>query len=98
MGVRGGGGGKRKGRFYSLAVGTPGRLLKLLRHGEGGGGSGGALTLKHTELIVIDCHEDSKGWNVCTLGDTSGELMEFLKDGVVDQLEERRGKIKLAMF
>ncbi|KAL3798455.1 hypothetical protein ACHAW5_007407 [Stephanodiscus triporus] len=106
-GNAGGGGGGRKGggKFYSLAVGTPGRLLKLLRHngrddGEGGGGGAdsGALRLNHTEVVVIDCHEDSKGWNVCTLNDTSRELMEFMKEGIIPQLDKRRGKIKLAMF
>ena len=101
---RGGGGGK----YYSLAVGTPGRLLKLLRHSgrdddEGGGGGAdaagmGALRLNHTEVVIIDCHEDSKGWNVCTLNDTSKELMEFVKQGVIPQLDKRKGKIKLAMF
>ena len=101
---RGGGGGK----YYSLAVGTPGRLLKLLRHSgrddDGGGGEGadavgmGALRLNHTEVVIIDCHEDSKGWNVCTLNDTSKELMEFVKQGVIPQLDKRKGKIKLAMF
>jgi len=100
---RGGGGGK----YYSLAVGTPGRLLKLLRHNgrddDGGGGGAdavgmGALRLNHTEVVIIDCHEDSKGWNVCTLNDTSKELMEFVREGLIPQLDKRRGKIKLAMF
>eukprot|EP00580_Thalassiosira_gravida_P017230 CAMPEP_0201662324 /NCGR_PEP_ID=MMETSP0494-20130426/4440_1 /ASSEMBLY_ACC=CAM_ASM_000839 /TAXON_ID=420259 /ORGANISM="Thalassiosira gravida, Strain GMp14c1" /LENGTH=372 /DNA_ID=CAMNT_0048140653 /DNA_START=52 /DNA_END=1170 /DNA_ORIENTATION=- len=94
----GGGGGKKRARCYSLAVGTPGRLLKLLRHGREEDGGGGALRLKHTELVVFDCHEDSKGWTVCTLKDTSRELMEFTKEGVVGELEKRKGKIKLAMF
>lgn len=90
----------KKHRCYSLAVGTPGRLLKLLRHGreEPGSDGFGALRLNHTELVILDCHEDSKGWNVCTLKDTSKELMEFTKEGMVPQLEKRRGKIKLAMF
>lgn len=100
----GGGGGKKKGngRCYSLAVGTPGRLLKLLRHGSDGDRDPrleqGALRLNHTELVVLDCHEDSKGWNVCTLKDTSTELMDLMKDGVIPQLEKRKGKIKLALF
>jgi len=100
-----GGGGRKGGRCYGLAVGTPGRLLKLLRHGRDsepdggeGGSGGGALRLKNTEVVVLDCHEDSKGWNVCTLKDTSKELMEFVKEGVVPQLDRRKGKIKLAMF
>ena len=97
-------GGKKKGsgKCYSLAVGTPGRLLKLLKHGNDGEidprFEQGALRLNHTELVVIDCHEDSKGWNVCTLKDTSTELMELMKNGVIPQLEKRKGKIKLALF
>lgn len=109
---RGDGGkkGSKSGGYYSLGVGTPGRLLKLLRYhrneddgtsaAETGVGmmEGGALRLNHTEIILIDCHEDSKGWNVCTLNDTSRELMEFMRAGVITQLEKRKGKIKLVMF
>ena len=70
----------------------------MMGDGGSGGGEGGALRLNHTELIIIDCHTDSKGWNVCTLNDTSHELMELINEGVVCQLDKRRGKIKLAMF
>mmetsp|Transcript_25660 Transcript_25660/g.43794 ORF Transcript_25660/g.43794 Transcript_25660/m.43794 type:complete len:384 (+) Transcript_25660:223-1374(+) len=117
-GNKGGGGGnnKKRGRHYSLAVGTPGRLLKLLRHNPNNTANdnndseeeedndkpptpgSGALRFKHTEVVIIDCHEDSKGWTVCTLNDTRRELMELMKDGVVPQLEKRKGKIKLALF
>lgn len=93
--------GKKK-KCYSLAVGTPSRLLKLLLHGTtndpNNSDGGGALRLNHTELVIIDCHEDSKGWNVCTLRDTSSDLIEFLKMGVIPQCEARKGKIKLALF
>jgi hypothetical protein len=109
-------GSKGSGGYYSLAVGTPGRLLKLLREnnndtttntddlsrggdmGNSARRGGGALQLHHTELIIIDCHTDSKGWNVCTLNDTSTELMQFMNEGVINQLEKRKGKIKLALF
>ena len=107
-------GSKGSGGYYSLAVGTPGRLLKLLhydnndttntdevsRGGDIGNArrGGGALQLHHTELIIIDCHTDSKGWNVCTLNDTSTELMQFMNEGVINQLEKRKGKLKLALF
>ena len=107
-------GSKGSGGYYSLAVGTPGRLLKLLhydnndttntdevsRGGDIGNArrGGGALQLHHTELIIIDCHTDSKGWNVCTLNDTSTELMQFMNGGVINQLEKRKGKLKLALF
>ena len=107
-------GSKGSGGYYSLAVGTPGRLLKLLRYDNNcttntdevsrGGDidnarrGGGALQLHHTELIIIDCHTDSKGWNVLTLNDTSTELMQFMNEGVINQLEKRKGKLKLALF
>ena len=99
QGQRKGGGGKKK--FYSIAVGTPGRLLSLLRHGrdEQGSDNGlGALRLNHTEVIIFDTHEDSKGFNVCTLKDTSSDLMHFMKEGVVPQLQRKKGKMKIALF
>lgn len=94
-----GGGGKKK--FYSIAVGTPGRLLTLLRHGRDDQGSDnglGALRLNHTEVIIFDTHEDSKGFNVCTLKDTSSDLMHFMKEGMVPQLQRKKGKMKIALF
>ncbi len=97
-----GGRGKEKGKSslkcYGIGVGTPGRLLTLLHHGKNESNCGGALRLNHTEVIVIDCQEDSKGFNVCTLKDTSKELMEFIKEGVVPELRKRAGNIKLALF
>ncbi|KAL7477750.1 hypothetical protein ACHAW6_003545 [Cyclotella cf. meneghiniana] len=89
---------KGSGKCYGIGVGTPGRLLTLLRHGSHGSSKLGALRLNHTELIIIDCHEDSKGFTVCTLKDTAKELMDFMKEGVVSELEDRRDKIKLALF
>ena len=94
----GGGKGKKSGRCFPIGVGTPGRLLTLLRHGREANGKPGALRLDHTELIVIDCHEDSKGFNVTTLKDTVPELMQFMKEGVVGELERRKDKIKVALF
>ena len=95
---KGGGKGKKASRCFSIGVGTPGRLLALLRHGNDGLPNTGALRLSHTELVVIDCHEDSKGFNVCTLKDTAKELMEFMKEGVVSELDRRKDKIKMALF
>lgn len=94
----GGGKGKKSGRCFPIGVGTPGRLLTLFRHGREANGKPGALRLNHTELIVIDCHEDSKGFNVTTLKDTVPELMQFMKEGVVGELERRKDKIKVALF
>lgn len=98
-GDKGGGGkGKKSSRCFGIGVGTPGRLLTLLRHGNDGTVNSGALKLNHTELIIIDCHQDGKGFTVCTLKDTAKELMEFMKEGVVSELEKRKDKIKLALF
>ena len=99
-GSGGGGGKKRSDRRYSIAVGTPGRLLALLQHGRNEEGSDGlgALRLNHTEVVVFDTHEDSKGFNVCTLKDTSSDLMDFLKEGVVPQLERKKSNMKIALF
>jgi hypothetical protein len=95
---KGGGKGKSAGKCYGIGVGTPGRLLALLRHGNNGAVNSGALRLNHTEVIIIDCNEDSKGFTVCTLKDTSKELMDFMKEGVVSELDRRKDKIKLALF
>ena len=96
----GGGGKKRSDRCYSIAVGTPGRLLTLLQHGRNEQGSDGlgALRLNHTQVVVFDTHEDSKGFNVCTLKDTSRDLMDFMKEGVVPQLERKKSDLKIALF
>lgn len=102
--VKGGGGGgggkKRSERCYSIAVGTPGRLLTLLQHGrnEQGSDGQGALRLNHTEVIIFDTHEDAKGFNVCTLKDTSSDLMHFMKAGVVPQLERKKSNLKITMY
>jgi len=87
-----------KKRLYSIAVGTPGRLLKLLRHESDGERDTGALRLNHTELVVIDTQLDSKGYNVCTLNDTSRDMMEFLREGFVPQQKSKKRSCKLALF
>ncbi len=89
---------KRSDRCYSIAVGTPGRLLTLLQHGRNEQGNDGALRLNHTEVVIFDTHEDSKGFNVCTLKDTSSDLMNFMKEGVVPQLERKKSNMKIALF
>jgi len=93
-----GGKGKKANKCFGIGVGTPGRLLALLRHGHDGAVNSGALRLNHTELVIIDCNEDSKGFTVCTLKDTAKELMDFMKEGVVNELDKRKDKIKLALF
>ena len=96
---------------FGIAVGTPNRLLKLIESGDttdGGSGSdsddsdgptaaSGALSLEATELLVIDNHEDSKAFTVCTMNDTAPDLMQFLHKAVVPQLRKRQ-TLKIAMF
>ena len=95
---------------FGIAVGTPNRLLKLIESGDGGSGSGsdsddsdgpaaasGALSLNVTELLVIDNHEDSKAFTVCTMNDTAPDLMQFLHKAVVPQMRKRK-TLKIAMF
>lgn len=73
---------------FGLAVGTPHRLNVLCQSG--------ALKLNATRLIVLDAHQDSKGFTVCTLPDTASHCMEFLKDRFLPALKERPKQIKVA--
>ena len=73
---------------FGLAVGTPHRLNVLCQSG--------ALQLSATRLIILDAHQDSKGFTVCTLPDTAPHCMEFLKDRFLPALKERPKQIKLA--
>ena len=92
---------------FGIAVGTPNRLLKLIESGDtigsdsddsdGPAAASGALSLDGTELLVIDNHEDSKAFTVCTMNDTAPDLMQFLHKAVVPQLRKRQ-TLKIAMF
>lgn len=75
--------------IYPIAVGTPNRLLKLAE--------AGALDLGTTELVVIDCYEDQKKFTVCTMNDTAPDLMQFLHDFVLPEIQKRKN-IKFGMF
>ncbi|GMH84627.1 hypothetical protein TrST_g811 [Triparma strigata] len=63
---------------YPICCGTPSRILALLEHG--------ALSFEKTELVVMDCKEDGKGFNVITLKDTRGEVCRLVK-GFVEGVE-----------
>uniref|UniRef100_A0A7S3PUB8 Uncharacterized protein n=1 Tax=Chaetoceros debilis TaxID=122233 RepID=A0A7S3PUB8_9STRA len=80
---------------YSIAVGTPGRLLKLTETKDGDGDE--ALSLEHTELILIDCAEDKKKFTVCASNDTAPDLMKLIQSGVIPQMKKRK-TIKFGMF
>ena len=72
---------------YGIAIGTPNRLLKLWQDG--------AFHLKKTDFIVMDCWKDAKDFTVCTLKDTSPDLMKFIEGAVLPEME-RRKELKFA--
>mmetsp|Transcript_24123 Transcript_24123/g.27938 ORF Transcript_24123/g.27938 Transcript_24123/m.27938 type:complete len:327 (+) Transcript_24123:151-1131(+) len=82
---------------YSIAVGTPNRLLKLLENKGDDCDDEGELCLDQTELIIIDCYEDKKRFTVCTLNDTAPDLMRFIHQGAFPQLTKRKS-LKFALF
>lgn len=71
-----------KGKF-GLCVGTPGRVRKLWEDG--------ALCLDSIAAVILDGWADGKGFTVCTLRDTSVDLMRFLEDGVGERKELKIG-------
>ena len=80
---------------YSIAVGTPNRLLKLCEEDEESNDT--PLNLDQTELIIIDSHEDKKRYTVCTMNDTAPDLMMLFKETIIPQIK-RRKTLKLAFF
>ena len=88
---------------YSIAVGTPNRLLKLTEEKRESDDAdeelGAPLSLDQTELIIIlDCHEDNKRFTVCALNDIAPDLTVFLNEAVVLPQLERRKALNLALF
>jgi len=77
---------------YGIGVGTPNRLLKLASSNNGKP----ALSLKHTELLILDSHEDNKRFTLCTLNDTAPDLMEFIRSAVEPEFHRKKNPIKLA--
>lgn len=69
------------GSKFSLAVGTPHRLLQLAQ--------AGALTLAKTQLVVLDAHVNPKNFSVYTLPDTEASTKEFLKKCILPELKGR---------
>jgi protein CMS1 len=82
---------------YSIAVGTPNRLLKLIEENDDTDTDEAPLNLDQTELIIIDCHEDKKRYTVCTMNDTAPDLMMFMKEAVIPQIGTRKS-LKIAFF
>jgi len=79
---------------YSIAVGTPNRLLKLFKTRTEDDSP--ALSLEFTELFVIDCHKDNKDFTVFTMNDTAPDLMKFIQLAAVPEI--KKGTFKFAMF
>lgn len=74
---------------YGIAVGTPNRLLKLWEEG--------AFNLEKTDFLVMDCFKDGKDFTVCTLKDTSPDLMTFIESAVLPAMEKRKN-LKFAFY
>jgi protein CMS1 len=70
-----------KSTSFPIAVGTPNRLLKLCQEKNG-------LTLKHTDVVIVDGYENDKAFTVCTLKDTAPDLAQLLRDEVQPQLQK----------
>ena len=51
--------------------------------------AGRCITFEKTDFIVIDCWKDAKDFTVCTLKDTSPDLMTFIESAVLPEMEKR---------
>ena len=73
---------------YPIAIGTPHRLLALLStpNTENPNLSDTALSLKHTQLVVLDCHPNIKNYTVCTLPDTAPHVKELIQNYIQPQM------------
>ena len=45
-----------------------------------------ALSLKHTQLVILDCHKNTKNYTVCTLPDTSQHVKELITKYIQPEL------------
>ena len=75
-------------QFHPLAIGTPGRVKKLLEIN--------ALSLAHTTHLVIDMHRDSKNMTVLELKDTVKEVIDIVQFYALPRLNN--GTLKLVLY
>ena len=60
-----------KNRFVSIAVGTPGRLLKLTEEHE--------IFLKNLCFVIVDCSfKDANESNIFQIAETRNDLFKFI--------------------
>jgi hypothetical protein len=62
----------------AIAVGTPGRLLKLVELG--------ALSLSHTSLVILDAQQDQKGFSIFTVPDVKRDFFKLFNDVLIENL------------
>jgi len=67
---------------FGLAVGTPHRILMLAQLG--------ALSLKETQLVVLDTFLNAKNFSVYTMPDTVPHTVELLKEQIEPQCNKRK--------
>jgi len=90
---------------FGLAVGTPHRLLQLMGCSDDEAedqevstqDSSPALSLRDTELLIVDNHNSHKGFTVCTLNDTAKHCMTLLRQAVGKRSDVKQN-IKIALF
>lgn len=75
-------------QFHPIAVGTPGRIKKLLEVD--------ALSLQHTTHVIIDMEKDKKTMTILELKDTAKEMVDLLQFYFIPKLRE--GRMKLALY
>ena len=51
-----------------------------------------ALSLKHTQLVILDCHKNTKNYTVCTLPDTSQHVKELITKYIQPELHRTTSK------
>jgi hypothetical protein len=69
---------------FGIGVGTPHRLLTLAK------GSSAMLSLKKTQLVILDTYVNPKNYSVYTLPDTAPDTQQFLKEIVQPEMKTRK--------
>ncbi|KAG2520601.1 hypothetical protein JM18_007029 [Phytophthora kernoviae] len=77
--------------FCPIAVGTPGRVKKLLEMD--------ALSLKHTTHVIFDMEKDKKQMTILELKDTASEMVDLLQFHFIPHLNSGSGsEMKIVLF
>lgn len=75
---------------FCVAVGTPQRIKELMDRGS--------LSVKQTQLVLLDTFQNDKRFSVYTLPDTSTYCVDVLKDYVRPECDQRPKRIKVGFL